>query len=183
MTHFLIRDAAQSDFSAILILNQESVRFLSPLDLTKLTRLSKEPVFFRVAISEEAVAGFILAFLPEANYDSPNFLWFKARYESFVYIDRIVISEEFRGRQLATSLYAELERFAITCGIPRLACEINIDPPNPGSLRFHEKQRFVEVGRQPIHEPETGHTKIVSLQIKELAGGFVDETGFVWCAS
>jgi uncharacterized protein len=158
----------QSDFSAVLMLNEASVRFLSPLDLAKLTRLSKEPVFFRVGVSAGTVAGFLLAFLPEAIYDSPNFLWFKARYDNFAYIDRIVISDAFRGRRLATSLYAELEKYARGRGIPRLVCEINVDPPNPVSLGFHEKEAFIEVGRRPIHEPASGYSKIVSLQVKEL---------------
>jgi uncharacterized protein len=170
MTEFLFRDAVQSDFSAVLTLNEASVRFLSPLDLAKLTRLSTEPVFFRVAVSVETVAGFLLAFLPEAIYDSPNFLWFKARYDNFAYIDRIVVSNAFRGRRLATSLYAELEKYARGRGIPRLVCEINVDPPNPVSLSFHEKKGFIEVGRQEIYEAEKGLAKIVSLQVKELGG-------------
>lgn len=170
MTEFLFRDAVRSDFSAVLTLNEVSVRFLSPLDLAKLTRLSKEPVFFRVAESAATVAGFLLAFLPEAIYDSPNFLWFKARYDNFAYIDRIVVSDAFRGRRLATSLYAELEKYARDRGIPRLVCEINVDPPNPGSLRFHQKEGFIEVGRQEIYEPEKSGAKVVSLQVKELSG-------------
>jgi hypothetical protein len=71
MSGFLFRDAVQSDFQAILMLNEASVHFLSPLDLAKLTRLSKEPVFFPAAMSGTAVAGFLLAFLPAANYDTP----------------------------------------------------------------------------------------------------------------
>jgi uncharacterized protein len=168
MSDFLFRDAVQSDFQAILMLNEASVHFLSPLDLAKLTRLSKEPVFFPAAMSGTAVAGFLLAFLPVANYDNPNFLWFKARYEDFVYVDRIVISAEFRGRGVAKGLYAELERYAVSCGIPRIVCEVNVDPPNPVSLGFHEKEGFIEVGRQSIHEPATDYSKIVSLQVKEL---------------
>ena len=170
MAEFLFRDAVQSDFSAVLTLNEASVRFLSSLDLAKLTRLSKEPVFFRVAVSAATVAGFLLAFLPEAIYDSPNFLWFKARYDNFAYIDRIVVSDAFRGRGLATSLYAELEKYAGGREIPRLVCEINVDPPNPVSLRFHEKEGFIEVGRQEIYEPEKSGAKVVSLQVKELSG-------------
>jgi len=168
MSDFLFRKAVQSDFEAILMLNEASVHFLSPLDLAKLTRLSIEPVFFRVAMSGNAVAGFLLAFLPEAIYDSPNFLWFKARYENFVYVDRIVISAEFRGRGVAKGLYTKLERYAVSCGIPRIVCEINVDPPNPVSLGFHEKEGFIEAGRQLIREPTTGYPKIVSLQVKEL---------------
>ncbi|HZC35333.1 MAG TPA: GNAT family N-acetyltransferase, partial [Chthoniobacterales bacterium] len=141
----------------------------SPLDPDKLARLAKEAAFFQVTTSEKNVTGFLLAFLAQANYDNPNFLWFKARYDDFLYIDRIVISEDFRGRRLATTFYTQLEIQAIDLGVLRLACEINIDPPNSLSLRFHERQGFTEVGQQAICEQgDNNFRKIVSLQIKEL---------------
>jgi uncharacterized protein len=169
MSNFQFRPATQSDFPAILTLNHQSEEFLSPLDRPKLAQISNEAEFFQVATSLEGLVGFLLAFLPEADYDNPNFLWFKARYEHFIYIDRVVVSEDFRGHHLATRLYADLRTEAIARGIPRLVCEIHIDPPNPVSLRFHEKQGFTEVGQQSIEDPYTGDSKkIVSLQIKEM---------------
>jgi predicted GNAT superfamily acetyltransferase len=164
VTDFRFRAATQPDLPAILALNHQSEHFLSPLDSAKLARLAKEAAYFLVALSKETVAGFLLGFLPEANYDNPNFLWFKTRYDQFIYIDRVVIAEPFRGRHLATEFYADLEAEAMLRGIPRLACEINIDPPNPISLRFHETQGFLEAGRQSIDDQK----KIVSLQTKDL---------------
>jgi predicted GNAT superfamily acetyltransferase len=29
-----------------------------------------------------------------------------------------------------------------------LCCEVNLEPPNPGSLRFHQSIGFVEVGQR-----------------------------------
>jgi uncharacterized protein len=169
MSNFQFRAATRSDFPAILALNYQSEKFLSPLDLPKLVRISNQASFFQVAIAAESVAGFLLAFLPQADYDNPNFLWFKERYADFLYIDRIVISENFREHQLATRFYADLQAQAIARGIPRLVCEIHIDPPNPVSLRFHQKQGFAEVGQQSIEDPGTDNgKKIVSLQIKEM---------------
>jgi uncharacterized protein len=169
MSRFQFRVATQSDFPEILALNQQSEQFLSPLDLPKLVRISNEASFFQVAIAAESVAGFLLAFLPQADYDNPNFLWFKTRYKHFIYIDRVVISEDSRGHHLATHLYADLRAQATARGIPRLVCEIHIDPPNPRSLRFHEKEGFIEVGRQTIfNQEENNQAKIVSLQINLL---------------
>jgi uncharacterized protein len=169
MSNFQYRVATQSDFPAILVLNYQSEHFLSPLDLPKLSRISNEAAVFHVVTAAEGVAGFLLAFRPDADYDNPNFFWFKAHYENFLYVDRIVISEDFRGHHLATSLYNQLEEYAITHGIPRLACEIHIDPPNLVSMRFHQKQGFVEVGRQFIEDEHANNgEKLVSLQIKEL---------------
>ena len=169
MSNFQFRAVTRSDFPAILAVNYQSEQFLSPLDLPKLIRISNQASFFQVAIVAENVAGFLLAFLPQADYDNPNFLWFKARYADFLYIDRIVISEYFRGRHLATQLYADLQAQAIARGIPRLVCEIHIDPPNLVSLRFHQMQGFAEVGQQVIEDEHAkGRSRLVSLQIKEM---------------
>jgi predicted GNAT superfamily acetyltransferase len=168
MSNFEFRVATRSDFPAILTLNRQSEHFLSPLDLPKLTRISKEAAVFQVVTSAECVTGFLLCFLPEADYDNPNFFWFKTHYENFLYIDRIVISEDLRGHHLATRFYNDLAKHAIARGIPRLACEIHLDPPNPVSLRFHQKQGFAEVGQQFIEEEHANDSAtLVSLQIKE----------------
>ena len=169
MIDFRFRAAIESDFAAILALNLESEHFLSPLNPNKLKRLCREAAVFQVATSQDLVAGFLLVFSPQAEYDSPNFLWFKARYHDFLYVDRIVISEKFRGHHLASKLYEQLENHTLARGVARIVCEVNIDPPNPASLRFHESQGFVEVGRQSIPSDEKpGQQKIVSLQAKTL---------------
>jgi predicted GNAT superfamily acetyltransferase len=82
------------------------------------------------------------------DYDGVNFAWFARRYSDFVYVDRIVVAPEFRGRRLAGWLYDDLEVFARARAIPRVTCEVNVEPPNPVSLRFHEKRGFEEVGRE-----------------------------------
>ena len=167
MIDFRFRAATQLDYPAILSLNRESEHFLSPLNQAKLTRLANEAAVFQVAVSADAVVGFLLVFGPEADYDSPNFLWFKSRYDDFLYVDRIVISETFRGHHLATSFYEQLDMHARDRGVSRVVCEVNIVPPNPASLRFHEKLGFIEVGRQSIPAAyKSDHQKIVSLQEK-----------------
>jgi predicted GNAT superfamily acetyltransferase len=44
--------------------------------------------------------------------------------------------------------------------IPVVACEFDVQPPNPASERFHAKFGFIEVGRQSV----AGGKKTVSLQ-------------------
>ena len=39
----------------------------------------------------------LLAFDQDADYDSPNFLWFRSRYSRFVYVDRIVVAPAAGG--------------------------------------------------------------------------------------
>ncbi len=98
------------------------------------------------------VAAFLLAFDQDADYDSPNYLWFRERYPRFVYVDRIVVAPAMRKRGLANRLYEDLFRVANDAGHDRVVCEVNSDPPNPASDAFHAALGFVEVGQASIHD-------------------------------
>ena len=89
----------------------------------------------------------LLAFDEMSDYDSPNFLWFRERFERFAYVDRVVVSESRRGEGLARHLYEHLFALAAAAGHERVVCEVNFDPPNPASDAFHDRLGFVEVGR------------------------------------
>ncbi len=39
-------------------------------------------------------------------------------------------------------------------GHTKIVCEVNLDPPNPGSDAFHDQMGFVEVGRAHLKERE-----------------------------
>jgi len=93
------------------------------------------------------VEAFIIAFDQDADYDSPNFLWFRERYPRFVYVDRVAVSPAARGRGHARRLYEHVLTTARGQGHGRVVCEINADPPNPGSEAFHLAMGFHEVGR------------------------------------
>lgn len=88
----------------------------------------------------------LLAFDQAAEYDSPNFLWFRDRYARFVYVDRVVVAPEARGRGHARRLYERLFERAHAAGHARVVCEVNADPPNPASDAFHVALGFVELG-------------------------------------
>jgi predicted GNAT superfamily acetyltransferase len=95
---------------------------------------------------------FLLAFDQDADYDSPNFLWFRSRYPRFVYVDRIVVAASARGRGCARGLYRDLFEHAARAGHQRVVCEVNISPPNPASDAFHATLGFAEVGGASVHE-------------------------------
>jgi predicted GNAT superfamily acetyltransferase len=143
-----LRDAAAGDWPAILALNEESVHFLSPMAAARLTVLAKAACYLRVVEEDGKLAAFLLGFRKGADYDSPNFLWFNARFDDFIYVDRVVVSPEFRGCKLADRLYDDFEGFARANGVGRVTCEVNVEPPNPVSLRFHERRGFREIGRE-----------------------------------
>ena len=160
-----IRNAEAADFAAILRLNDESVRFLSPFSAERLEALHRSAAYHKVVDADGEIAAFLLAFREGAPYDSPNYLWFVEHYPRFLYIDRIVVAPAHRGAGFGARLYDDIAAFASRSGAPWLTCEFDIDPPNPASMRFHERMGFGEVGTQTI----AGGKKRVSLQARPIA--------------
>jgi len=133
----------------LLALNNEHARELSWLEPDRLQRLVEQAFLARRIGDLDA---FLLAFDQGADYDSPNFLWFRTRYPRFVYVDRIVVASSARGRGYARRLYDDLFRHALAAGHERVVCEVNSQPPNPASDAFHAALGFVEVGTATIHD-------------------------------
>jgi uncharacterized protein len=155
--------ATMVHFPAILALNEESVEILAPLTAERLELLDACASYHRVAIDKDEVVGFVLAFGSEIPHDSVNFRWFAARYPSFLYVDRVVVSSHRRGSGVGRALYEDLFSFARREGYEQVACEIDADPPNPRSERFHDGFGFTEVGSQQV-EYVPGKPKRVSLR-------------------
>jgi predicted GNAT superfamily acetyltransferase len=127
----------------ILALNNAHAQELSLLDAAKLSAMIGNA--FHAVRAGDADA-FMIAFDQDGDYDSPNFLWFRERYQRFVYVDRIVVDPAARGRGLARALYANLFERARVAGHVRVVCEVNAEPPNPASDAFHAAMGFAEVG-------------------------------------
>ncbi|MDM0105565.1 GNAT family N-acetyltransferase [Variovorax sp. J22R24] len=162
----VIRDATPADLPRILELNEAWVHFLAPLGRDRLERLHAEAAYHRVVECEGTVAAFLLAFTEGAAYDSPNYRWFAANCERFVYIDRIVVAADCRGRGIGELLYQDLFAFAARNRAVQVTCEFDVDPPNDASRRFHERFGFREIGTQRVGASE----KLVSLQAVALSG-------------
>ena len=137
-------------YEAILALNNAHSEELSVLDAPALTRLLDGAFHARRIGNLEA---FIIAIDEKhQGYNSPNFLWFKARMPRFVYVDRIVVFEPARGKGHAQRLYTDLIKQASAAGHQFLVCEVNSEPPNPASDAFHTAFGFEEIGTAVIHE-------------------------------
>ena len=93
-------------------------------------------------------AGFIVALPAGLAYASENYTWFSARSHDFLYVDRIVLAPRLQGRGVGPRLYAAVEEAARADGATEITCEVNVRPANPGSLAFHARLGFREVGRQ-----------------------------------
>jgi predicted GNAT superfamily acetyltransferase len=147
---------------AVLALNNEHAAELSWLEPQRLAELLGEAFYARRIGALEA---FIMTFDQDARYDSPNFLWFRERYPRFVYVDRVVVATEARGRGHARRLYEDLFDHARRAGHSIVTCEVNADPPNPVSDAFHAALGFGEVGAATIH----GGQKTVRYYVKTLS--------------
>lgn len=132
---------------SVLALNNAHAIELSPLTLAELDRLIR--ISFAATSITDASA-FLIAFDQDADYSSANFLWFRDRYDRFVYVDRVVTSPLTRGRGYARALYTDLFHRAKEAGHSRVVCEVNLVPPNPTSDAFHAALGFAEVGRASI---------------------------------
>ncbi len=159
-----VRAIENSDFDWLLELNQACLPAVSALTAARTAKLVDEAGYARLLHAEGQPLGALIAFWPDADYDSPNFLWFKARYESFLYIDRVMVDAAARGRGVGARLYADLFAFAkqqAQGGQGRVTCEVNRLPPNPGSLRFHETLGFAAVGEQ---QTESGTKSVIMME-------------------
>ena len=162
---YSIRDITRADLYAVLALNQSEVPHVGGLEMIALQDFQATAVYFRAATSDE---GEILAFLvglgPGADYASLNYRWFSERYEKFAYIDRIAVAENARRRGIAAALYEDFAE-ASRSWSPMLCCEVNLLPPNPGSMAFHERLGFSRAGTLETQ----GGAKKVALLVKDLA--------------
>ena len=146
---------------SVLALNNAHARELSWLEPERLDHLLSQAML--AARVGEADA-FLLAFDQDADYDSANFVWFRARYPRFAYVDRVVVAGHARGRGLARHLYERLFEAAREAGHVMVACEVNSDPPNPQSDAFHSAMGFCEVGSAAIY----GGARTVRYLVKRL---------------
>lgn len=159
----VIRPLKTDDFAAALRLNNAAVPHVNELTAADLAALADAAVTAHVGERDGTVVALLIALAPGAAYASPNYRWFCGRYDDFVYVDRIVIDTAARGSGLGRSLYEDLARRSAGQAA-RILCEVNEEPPNPGSLAFHKTMGFAEVGRQDL--PDQG--KRVVMLAKEL---------------
>ena len=106
---------------------------------------------------DESLIGFVLCLQPRTRYGSLNYAWFNQRYESFLYVDRIAVHENYRNQAVGSLLYQKVIEEAEAHHAP-VAAEVSANPPNPGSMRFHHRFSFEQVG-----ELDHGEKSVVML--------------------
>lgn len=152
----LIRDWKPGDLPALHAINEASVPGVGTLTREASDKLIIEAsAATLVAELDGKPAGFVLCMFEGLDYGSLNYKWLSERYATFAYVDRVAVAAERRGRRIGEALYAAVyDRLAGVRDV--LTAEVNLAPPNPGSLRFHKRQGFVEVGERWEIEGEKG---------------------------
>ena len=129
--------------------NAPEVGFLDSLDYLK-ELLEKSYMNFCVRNDNEII-GLMVCFREGSDYSSENYKFFTDNENHFLYIDRVVIKEEYRRKGIANHLYSLIEKIATESGTP-ICCEVNTFPENKPSIEFHKKFGFVDIGKNDFEE-------------------------------
>jgi predicted GNAT superfamily acetyltransferase len=163
----MIRPFETADLAACHALNQANVPEVGGVTVARLRHVVDQSALCLVAEDDAGgVAGFVCVMDQDAAYDSPNFLYFKARNARFAYVDRVAVDAAARGLGLGRALYEAVVAWAAEQGFAVLCAEVNEHPPNPVSMAFHARFGFEPVGRQDTD----GGAKTVALLERRLGG-------------
>ncbi len=143
----------------MVALNTQFQLETSPLTPSEMKTLTGKAFYVRLAGRLDALEldAFCIALDQDADYENENFEWFSQRCENFVYIDRIIVSRHAQGKGIARAIYRDLINFAKSRNRTMICCEVNSNPPNLASDRFHAALGFVELGEAIL----TGKNKTV----------------------
>ena len=140
-----IRNLTQAGVGAMWAINEEGLPGTGQVSPAELTALLDLASFAVGAFQDNSMLGFVICLPPRTTYGSLNYAWFNQRYDAFLYVDRIAVATDHRNRGVGSALYSQVIAEANEQAVP-VAAEVNLVPPNPGSVRFHHRFNFVEVG-------------------------------------
>ncbi len=140
-----IRNLTHADVEAMWVINEEGLPGTGQVSPAELVALLDLASFAVGAFDDATMLGFVICLPPQTMYGSLNYAWFNQRYDAFLYVDRIAVAANHRDRGVGSALYSQVMAEANEQAVP-VAAEVNLVPPNPGSVRFHHRFNFVEVG-------------------------------------
>ncbi|NTV38761.1 MAG: GNAT family N-acetyltransferase [Demequinaceae bacterium] len=161
MQNLRMRIMRASDIPAVTELNNSAYPAVTILTEEELADIFALCDISLVAINrDKRITAFLLSINTGKPYDSENYQWFEARGVRHQYIDRIVVSPSAKGTGIGTALYESVFDHARQCGANEVTAEINVRPPNPGSMAFHERLGFQRLSEQ---ETKGGSVRVALL--------------------
>jgi len=142
---YTLRECTIADVSTMWEINEQGLPGTGKVTEKEISHLMEISEVCIGAFHEESLVGFVICLLPKRNYGSSNYSWFNERYEKFIYVDRIAVDTQFRDRGIGSKLYQRVIQYSNENSIP-ITAEVSLDPPNPGSDRFHIRHSFNSVG-------------------------------------
>lgn len=139
------RPLSQNDVHSMWSINEQGLPGTGQVSEQEVSDLLKLSTLSIGAFREEELLGFVICLSPGTDYKSLNYAWFNNKYDAFIYVDRIAVSLDQRDEGIGSKLYEEVIAYSQENAIP-VAAEVNLNPPNPGSMRFHYRFGFEEVG-------------------------------------
>ena len=155
-----IRALSDDDVPAIWTINEDGLPGTGQVSQDEVAALLALSDFSQGVFDNDELLGFVICLSPGTRYGSLNYAWFNQRYEAFIYVDRIAVSPQHRGKGIGSILYERVIAHAEYNEVP-VAAEVNRKPPNPGSMRFHDRFDFVKIG--VLHHGE----KSVNMLLRE----------------
>ena len=158
----IIRDVADQDLDAVLSLNESEVPHVGSVNIERMRWFAANAHYFRVAVDADRIAAYLIGLRPGTSYASPNYRWFCERYGDFAYVDRVAVAEFARRLRLASRLYDDFAA-SVPDTVKHMTCEVNLQPPNESSMRFHRQLGFQQVGSQTT---EGGSKEVAMLAMR-----------------
>lgn len=159
---FRLRDLHPEDIDAVLELNESVVPAVNSLGRPEVEWFARNAAYFRVAADGSAIGAFLVGLRSGSDYGSPNYRWFCEHYDDFAYVDRVAVAAMARRCGLASDLYDDFAA-RVRDEVDVMTCEVNLRPPNPVSMRFHERRGFRRVGRR---EYDGGAKEVAMLELR-----------------
>jgi len=152
------RPLSQNDVPSMWAINEQGLPGTGQVSEQELSDLLNLSNLSLGVFRNENLLGFVICLSPGTDYTSLNYAWFNNKYDDFIYVDRIAVLTDCRDEGIGSKLYEEVITYSQENAVP-IAAEVNLNPPNPGSMRFHHRFRFVEVG--VLHHKEKSVTMLL----------------------
>ncbi len=149
MVNLRLRVMRAPDLEAVTALNAEAAPAVNLLSAEEIATLFAMCDVALVATDRHRhIIAFLLSMGMGQPYESENYRWFESRGVRHQYIDRIVVGPPAKGTGVGRAMYESVFERARERGATEVTAEVNLNPPNPGSIAFHERLGFRLLGEQ-----------------------------------